>query len=162
MSNPEELKQRFWTSLKSHPLVMLGLASEAGSSRPMTAQLQDHTSSMWFFTSRETALVQQLAQANEAPAVLTYCAPNHDLLATVSGRLSMDMNRDLIERLWNRYVAAWYDGKKDHPALALVRFDPLSAEIWLNESSWLAGVKLLFGVDPKKEYADHVAKVALR
>jgi len=162
MTNQEEIKQRFWTSLKDHPLVMLGLASEAGTSRPMTAQLQDHTASMWFFTSRETALVQQLEQGKESSAVVTYCAPDHDLLATVSGRLSVDMNRDLIDRLWNRYVAAWYDGKKDDPRLALLRFDPLSAEIWLNESSWLAGVKLLFGVDPKKEYADHVAKVALR
>ena len=66
-----------------------------------------------------------------------------------------------IDRLWNRFVAAWYEGGKDDPKLALLRLDAERAEIWLNESSVFAGAKLLLGIDPKKSYADHVAKVPL-
>ena len=41
------------------------------------------------------------------------------------------------------------------------RFEPAEAEIWLNDSSLLAGVKLLLGIDPKKSYRDKAAKVKL-
>jgi len=34
-----------------------------------------------------------------------------------------------------RYVAAWYEGGKDHPKLALLHLDPKRAEIWLDASS---------------------------
>lgn len=74
----------------------------------------------------------------------------------------MDNDRAMIDRLWNRFVAAWYEGGKDDPKLALIRLDAEEAEIWLDASSLIAGVKMLLGVDPKKDYQDNVAKVALR
>jgi hypothetical protein len=40
--------------------------------------------------------------------------------------------------------------------------DAEHAEIWLDESSLLAGIKLLLGADPKEEYKDKVASVGLR
>ena len=58
-------------------------------------------------------------------------------------------------------IAAWFDGKDD-PKLVLRRFDAEQAEIWLNESSLLAGVKMLLGVDPKRDYEDNTAEVDLR
>ena len=57
-------------------------------------------------------------------------------------------------------MAAWYTGKDD-PSLRLLRFDPDGAEIWLNGSSLLAGIKMLVGVDPKQDYQDKVATVRL-
>jgi hypothetical protein len=36
------------------------------------------------------------------------------------------------------------------------------AEIWEDASSLIAGIKMLFGADPKDDYKDKVAKVALR
>jgi len=71
------------------------------------------------------------------------------------------LGRATIDRLWNRFVAAWYEGGKDDPKLQLLRFDPARAQVWLNENSLTAGIKLLFGRDPKKEYADKVADVDL-
>ena len=64
--------------------------------------------------------------------------------------------------MWNRYVAAWFEQGKDDPKLALLRLDAEHAEIWLNASSLLAGVKMLLGVDPKSDYQDKVAEVDLR
>ena len=74
----------------------------------------------------------------------------------------MDTDRAMIDRLWNRFVAAWFEGSKDDPKLALIRLDAEEAEIWLDASSLIAGVKMLLGVDPKKNYQDNVAEVALR
>ena len=64
--------------------------------------------------------------------------------------------------MWNRYVAAWFEGGKQDPKLALLRLDPERAEIWMDASSLVAGIKLLLGIDPKKDYRDKVAEVLLR
>jgi len=85
----------------------------------------------------------------------------HDLFATVHGTLSVDTDRAFIDRLWNPFVAAWYPGGKDDAKLRLLRLDAESAEIWLNESSIFAGLKMLFGQDPKQDYKDKVAQVSL-
>ena len=54
-----------------------------------------------------------------------------------------------------------FDGGKDDPNLQLLRFDAKSAQIWLNETSLLAGIKRLFGSDPKEDYKDKTATVRL-
>ncbi len=90
-----------------------------------------------------------------------FSAKGHELFASIHGNVSVDMDRAVIERLWNPFIAAWFDGKDD-PNLVLLRFDPEHAEVWLNESNMLAGVKLLFGVDPRKAYKDKVGDIDLR
>ena len=77
------------------------------------------------------------------------------------GSLSLDNDRAAIDRLWNRFVAAWFEGGKDDPKLALLRFDAERAEIW-STPSLIAGIKMLLGIDPKKDYKDKVAEVTLR
>jgi general stress protein 26 len=159
---PQELEAKFWKSLSSDMTMMLGLdAVDDGHARPMTAQFEDDRSPLWFFTSKDNGLVQKLG-GDGGRAIATYASKGHDLFATLHGSLSLDNNRATIDRLWNRFVAAWYEGGKDDPKLALLRLDAERAEIWLNESSVFAGAKLLLGIDPKKSYADHVAKVPLR
>jgi general stress protein 26 len=74
----------------------------------------------------------------------------------------MDNNRATIDKLWNRFIAAWFEGGKDDPKLALLRLDAERAEIWVDASSLVAGIKLLLGADPKKDYKDKVAEVELR
>jgi general stress protein 26 len=83
------------------------------------------------------------------------------LFASVQGELSLSNDRAVIDRLWNRFVAAWFEGGKDDPKLQLIRFDPDHAQVWLNEHSLVAGVKLLLGRDPKREYTDKVADIPL-
>ena len=86
---------------------------------------------------------------------------DHDLFATITGQVMIDNDRAVIDRLWNPFIAAWFDGKDD-PKLVLLRMDADHAEIWENENNLLAGIKLMLGVDPKKDYADHQANVDLR
>jgi hypothetical protein len=52
-------------------------------------------------------------------------------------------------------------GGKDDPKLQLLRFEPDRAQIWLNENSLFAGIKLMLGKDPKEEYKDKVAELDL-
>lgn len=162
MANEAELEEKFWKALKDDMTVMLGLSGvDEGHSRPMTAQLDDESnrSSIWFFTSKETELVRAMGQGHRA--VAHFASKGHDLFASIHGELVLDNDRTTIDRLWNRFVAAWYPGGKDDPTLQLVRLEAEHAQIWLNENNLFAGMKLLIGIDPKKDYRDKVADVRL-
>ena len=165
MPTPQELEKKFWKALESDMTVMLGLSgAEDGHTRPMTAQFEQQHGPIWFFTSKDNALVRNLTHSNGngGRAVATFAAKGHDLFAAIHGNLRVDTDRAVVDRLWNRFIAAWYEGGKDDPKLALLRLDAEHAEIWENASSIVAGVKLLLGVDPKRDYKDKVADVPLR
>ena len=162
MHTPRELEKQFWKSLKSDMTMMLGLVGvDQSHARPMTAQLDGEAhSAIYFITAKDTSIVEALG-GRERRGFATYAAKGHGLFAALAGTLAVDHDRATIDRLWNRFVAAWFEGGKDDPKLALLRFEPDEAEIWQNDSSFLAGVKLLLGADPKEEYRDKVAKVRL-
>lgn len=159
--SPQEFEEKLWKALRSDRTVMLGINGvDESHTRPMTAQFEQERGPIWFFTSKDNALVQALGD-DDARAVATFSSKGHDLFATIHGRLRVDTDRAVIDRLWNRYVAAWFEGKDD-PKLALLRLDGENAEVWIDASSIMAGVKLLLGVDPKQSYQDKVANVLLR
>jgi general stress protein 26 len=140
---------------------MLGVdGAENGHFRPMTAITEhEHTGPVWIFTAKDTAVARAVKDIRRR-AMAAYSAKGHRLFATVHGTIELDQNRAMIEKLWNPFIAAWFDGKND-PKLALLRFEAEHGEIWLNENSVLAGVRMLFGADPTQEYEDKVAKVRL-
>ena len=163
MTDPIDLESKFWKALKSDMTMMLGLDGvQEGHCKPMTAQLDDRLGRggpIWFFTAKDTELVRAMGQ--EHRAVAHFASKGHELFASVHGDLVLDDDSATIERLWNRFVAAWYEGGKSDPKLQLVRLDPERAQIWLNEHSLFSGVKILLGRDPKQDYQDKVADVRL-
>jgi general stress protein 26 len=166
MANEHEIREKFWKSLKADMTVMLGLSGiEEGHSQPMTAQLDDDLPEgpIWFFTAKDTDLVRSMGGSMDGGhrAVAHFASKGHDLFASIHGELSLDNDRTRIDRLWSPFAAAWYEGGKDDPKLQLIRLDPEHAQIWLNENSLFAGIKMLLGADPKKEYKDKVADVRL-
>ncbi len=158
MPTPEELEAKLWAGLRSEMTVMLGMVDESAPSRPMTAQFEgdEDRGPLWFFTSQDSELVQ----AGGGAATAVFVAKDHDLFARIEGKLVEDTRPEMVEKLWNPFVAAWYDGKDD-PDIALMRLDLNSAEIWENASSLVAGIKALFGAKPQQDYKDKVAKVSL-
>lgn len=159
MPSETEITQRFWKALKSDMFVMLGVDGvDDGHAQPMTAQLLDD-GYIYFFTTRNNTIVQNMHENQRA--IATFVSKGHDLFATINGNLAEDQDRVKIDELWNPHVAAWYEGGKDDPQLQLIRLDPDSAQIWLNENNVLAGIKSLLGRDPKQDYKDKVAEVAL-
>ena len=163
MDKEAELEKRFWKSLRIDRVAMLGLVGvEDGHSQPMSAQLLDdeeYGGTIWFFTSRDTDLAKAMGAGHRAH--LHFSAKGHDLFASVHGDLLPSEDANVIDRLWNPWVAAWFEGGRQDPKLQLLRFEPGRAQVWLNEHSLFAGVKMLLGKDPKKDYGDKVAEVRL-
>ena len=162
MATPAELEQKFWKALKSDMTLMLGVDGlEDGHTRPMTAQLEhEERGPIWFFTSTDNGLVRQL----DAPrrAVAAFAAKGHSLFASIGGQLVVDTDRAVVERLWNPFVAAWYEGKDD-PKLVLLRFDIEDAKIWLSDVTGFLKpvVNKLLGRKPEAGMKDKVAEVTL-
>ena len=161
MTTDSEIEQKFWKALKSDRTFMIGLSeADGGLGQPMTAQIeQEARGPIYIFTSKETDLVRQMKGRDRA--VAHFVSKGHDVFANLNGNLTVDNDPATIERLWNPFVAAWYrDGKTD-PLLQLLRYDADEAQIWLNENSIFAGIRMLLGSDPKKDYADKTAQIQL-
>lgn len=164
MPDTQDITAKFWKALRSDMTLMLGLDGvEDGRAQPMTAQFDgdEDRGPIWFFTSKETDLARELREGQASRALAHFASKGHDLFASIHGTLSLSDDRAAIDRLWNPFVAAWFEGGKDDPKLQLLRLDPERAQIWLNGSSLLAGVKTLLGADPKQDYRDKVAEVSL-
>lgn len=162
MTDTDKIEARFWKSLRSDMTMMLGVEGIAeGHARPMTAQIDgdEDRGPIWFFGSTESRFVADLAQPGRA--VAQFVSKDHEVFATIHGKVSRDDDRAVIDRLWNSFTAAWFEGGKDDPKLALIRLDPEYAQVWIDGSSLLAGVKVMLGRDPKKDYQDKVATVSL-
>jgi len=161
VANETEIRDRFWKELKSERTLMLGIDGEPGGGmQPMTALIEEEDGGpLWIFTSKESDLAKAIGGGK--PAHATFTGRKHDLFANVTGRLSIDNNRTVIDRLWNPWVAAWFEGGRDDPKLCLLRFDAEQAKIWLNATPFGAAIEWLLRRDPKESFKDKVAEVAL-
>jgi general stress protein 26 len=157
-----DMETKLWKHLRSDMICMLGLAGvEEGHSRPMTAQFIDdqETGPIWFFTSKEHAMVRAMGSRHRS--IIQFESKGHELFASIHGDLVPDNDRATLDKLWNKFIAAWFPGGKEDPNLQLIRFDPERAQVWLNEHNLVAGIKLLMGRDPKSDYQDKVAELRL-
>jgi general stress protein 26 len=162
MTNDADIRDKFWKAIRSDKTVMLGLAdAEDGLAHPMTAQFMDDqkTGPIWFITARDSDLVRALHGSQRARAY--FAAKGHGLFASIEGELAANNDRAVLDKLWNPYVEAWFTGGKDDPNLQMLSFDPDRAQVWLNENSVFAGVRLMLGRDPKRDYADKTAELRL-
>src|SRR3970040_2686609 len=124
---PQELEKKFWKALKSDRTLLLGLDGvEDGHSRPMTAQVEGESGPIWFFTGKPNALVEHLADGRRA--IAAFSAKDHELFASIKGNLRIDQDRAVIDRLWNPFIAAWFEDGKDDPNLVLLPLHAQAAE----------------------------------
>lgn len=159
--NQQRLEEKFWKELDRSPFMMLGLQGvDDDFTRPMTAQVDGGT--IYFFANASEELVKGLEHSNRA--VATFASKGHDLFASIHGTLRRSDDRQVIDRLWTPVIAAWFEGGKEDPDLALIRFDTSSADVWEAQagSSLKAAAIRLFGGDPGKQHQDeHRAEVAI-
>ncbi len=157
MTDQAKIEKDFWDALESDRSVMLARAGvETAAPRPMTAIVEEKPGPVWFFTARDTELMEGLAPG--AGAMFTFSDKGHKVFATVTGRLTENTDPQIVERLWNPFIGAWYEGKDD-PKLVLLRFDADQAEIWDSGNALVAGAKILLSSDPGESMKDRVAHV---
>lgn len=144
----EDLKLAFWSSLKDSPYIMMNLMGSKEHALPMTAQADDKVGfhpggSMWFFTATDNRLMPG------GPAMGHFSGKGHDLFACISGTLVPESDETIIDHFWSNPVAAWYEGGRDDPKLAVLRFDLDEIEMWKPEFGVKGAFKLMTGMTIK-------------
>jgi general stress protein 26 len=114
---------------------MLGLAGGDGGLQPMTHFPDAKAGVIWFISSTETDLVSALGTGKAAQYVVI--AKDHDAHISLRGTLHQVHNAAKLDALWGPFVAAWFEGGRDDPRVALLRFDPEIGEIWASSASTL-------------------------
>lgn len=107
-------------------------------SRPMTNQDTDAAGNLWFFTSTDTALWENIV-AN--PQVnLSFAEPEDQVYVSISGTAERVVDRARIKDLWNPAVQAWYPHGPDDPHVMLVKVVSHSAEYWDSSASGMVSL----------------------
>ena len=155
MSNPAELKQKFWKALANSPFVFLQRDDEPDTAVPMTAQLDKYANgAIWFFTRRDHPL------ARMGPATATFAGKGHEMFARFSGSLSEEASKERLDELWGQPIEAWFDGKDD-PNLVLLRMDLGQAEIWNSDLGFIDNTRMLLGFEVEEEAREEHVETAL-
>lgn len=152
----DDLKQKMWKALAASPFVMVRRDNSSDHALPMNAQLdKDASGAFWFFTSTDNRL------AAGGPAMVQFAAKGHDLFACIAGTLNEEHDPNVLDRLWNNSIAAWYEGGKDDPKLLLLRFDLGDAEVWEADIGVRGLFKMLTGATMKGDELGRHAEVNL-
>lgn len=133
---PQEAEKEFWKSLKESNTGMLSVDTPGYHSQPMTGFGEPETGTIWFFTRDDTDFARDVAVGGQ-PGMFTYQAKDQKVQACIHGVLSIDQDRERIDRYWNPVVAAWYPDGKDDPRLTLVRFDAEDGRVWVSDKGAL-------------------------
>ena len=155
MSNPTELKRKFWNALAGSPVVFLQLDRDPATAVPMTAQLdKDADGTIWFFTHRDHPL------AAMGPATATFAGKDHDMFARFTGMLHEETGRERLHKQWSTVIESWFEGKDD-PNLLMLRMDLGQAEIWNSDLGFVDNTKMLLGFEVEQEARDEHVEIAL-
>jgi len=147
MSDVRELKKHLWKKMTDGPFVMVGL-SGGGHSEPLTVQLdKDQVDTLLFFVSKDNRV------ARGGPAMVQFVSKGQDYFACLSGRIAVDNDPALIDKLWSKQVESWFPGGRNDPNLTLIRFDIDDAELWESDMSLSGQFKMIFGgrINPDEE-----------
>ena len=162
MTDDADIEREFWKELKSSPFVMLGIDGErSAATQPMTAQFENESAPLWFFTAKDHDLIRALDRSDRA--IAAFASKGHDIFASIRGRLSLDNDPATIDRLWNPVAAQWYEGGKSDPKLALLRLDVEDAKIWKSDLGGFVrpAINKLLGRKPEDGQHEKVAEVSL-
>lgn len=95
---------------------------------PMTVQDIDADGHLWFFTSSQTGLWQNIAAQPQVN--VSFAEPEENVYVSVSGQAERVVERVRIHAMWTPAVQAWYPHGPDDPHVMLVRVVSHAAEYW--------------------------------
>jgi general stress protein 26 len=101
---------------------------------PMRVQETDYEGRLWFFSEADSTRNAQITADPRVQLIFTN-TPEMEFL-TVYGTATISTDKDLIDRLWNGIVEAWFDGKGD-PNISIICVQPSAAHSWDTEDGKL-------------------------
>lgn len=167
MSQPTDERTKVYEILNGFSTAMfvtLGSDSRPGA-RPMhVARIDANASTIWFFTSRSGALIDDL---QKEPTVLLTFQNDSSAYASVRGRAWVEHDQARVQELWKAPYKVWFPHGPEDPDIALVAVQLMDAEYWdnrgMNKLEYLFEVAKAYvkGHKPEVAEVDQHARTAL-
>jgi general stress protein 26 len=132
-NDPEAL---LWKELEAVHAGMLGIEGSGQHLQPMAQQVDKAGRRLWFFTKRDSDLVQALRPGAKAHFAIVSKA--QDFHACLTGPIREQLDRAVLDAHWNAHIAAWFEGGKDDPNLTMLAMDLEHARLWASTRNTLA------------------------
>jgi len=132
----EDDKDMFWKRLAGVSAGLLGTQSGAARMVPMSHQLRDGDSTIWFITARDTDLAEAAANGRTNASYMV-AEGGKGLYAVIQGELIQNNDPALRDALWTTVADSWFKGGKTDPQVCILGLVPDSAEVWLTTTSGL-------------------------
>ena len=97
-------------------------------SRPMTHQAIDEDGTLWFFTSDDSQVAEDLYR--QSVINISFSNPADNVYVSMSGEAVLIKDTQKAKQLWNSMVNVWFPNGPQDPRLALIKFSTYSAEYW--------------------------------
>ncbi|HEU4617494.1 MAG TPA: pyridoxamine 5'-phosphate oxidase family protein [Gammaproteobacteria bacterium] len=133
--------------LKDFDTAMLVTHADDGEShaRPMAVAQLRPAAEAYFVTAIDSPKVGEI----ESNPRVTLTFQSSKQFATVTGCMSVERDRALLDRLWKEPWKVWFPKGKSDPSLVLLKLDPEHGEYW--DNTGIQGVKYAF--EAAKAYA---------
>ncbi len=95
-------------------------------SRPLAVLDHDFDGTVWFFTPDPSPKTDEIA-ADPHVNVAYSDGASH---VSLSGEARVTRDPALLDRFWNPWAEAWFDGGRDDPSVALLEVDADTVEFW--------------------------------
>lgn len=133
MSSPEH-KQKIWKMIKDIKVGMLvTLDHDTPHARPMHLVQDEYDGTLWFYTRRSAEKVFETQEDHDV--CLSFSDQEDGIYVSLSGKAKLTDNRELIEKYWNPFVAAWFPEGKDDPDVTLMEIKVQMGEHWKAKES---------------------------
>jgi len=97
-------------------------------SRPMFTEGIGEDGELWFFTTVDSALAEDIAQ--EQAVGIVYSDPARDRYVSVTGQGHLVQDRRKLEAFWDPKLVRYFPDGLDEPDLALLQVKIETAEYW--------------------------------
>ncbi|MDN5762766.1 MAG: pyridoxamine 5'-phosphate oxidase family protein [Microlunatus sp.] len=99
-------------------------------SRPLAVQDREFDGDLYFFTADPSSKTDQVGDDSHVNVSLQ----SGDGYLSIAGTASVTRDQGLIDELWNKAAAAWFENGREDPAVALLKVHADSAEFWTMDS----------------------------
>ena len=141
MSSPEH-KQLIWNLIKDIKVGMLVTKEdnedESMRGRPMSLVQDAYDGTLYFYTSKTASKAFEVE--HDRDVCLTFSSPSDNVYVSLTGKAKVSTDRELIDKYWNPFVAAWFENGKDNPDLAILIVKINKGEHWDSTTNKLVQV----------------------
>lgn len=149
MSSPEH-KQKIWKLINDIKVGMLvTLDGPMPRARPMHLVQDAYDGTLWFYTRRSAEKVFETQ--GDQDVCITFSDQEEGIYVSLSGTARLNNDRELIDKYWNPFVAAWFPDGKDDPDLTLMEIKVKFGEHWKARESKVFQLYELAKANVKKD-----------